>query len=123
MKSVFLTIALLLTFAGVSNAQTPAVSTSFLEWDQDAPTLQDAIGYTYRYYPDGGSGQPLANVACQTTQSPTVFLCRAPFPAFTPGNHTVEITASNLAGESTRSNLLAFIFVVTPAAPSGLRIG
>ena len=112
---------LLITFTNFANAQSQVVSASKIAWDQDAPTVVEAQGYTYKYYPDGFNvGNPLTNVTCAGNTSP--FVCNAPFPPFVPGSHSIEITASNLAGESLKSNSLAFLFVVTPAIPRSLRI-
>lgn len=108
-----------LLFVGVANAQT-AVNTSKIAWTQEAPTLADAQGYTYRYYPDGAPGVALSGVTCSGEGSP--FSCQVAFPAFTPGNHALTMTAANLAGESVQSAPLNFVFVVTPATPTGLRI-
>lgn len=101
-------------------AQT-AVPTSRLGWDQAAVTPAEASGYTYRYYPDGAvGGTTVSSVACTGVSSP--FNCSISFPAFTPGSHTLQLTAANVAGESVKSASFAFVFVVVPAAPTGLRI-
>lgn len=106
---------------GTSAAQT-ASATAGLAWDQPAPTLTDAQSYTYRYYPDGAAtGSPLT-VTCTGTPDPAIFLCKAPFPAFTPADHTLVVTAGNDAGESLPSEVLAFRFVVLPATPLRVRI-
>jgi hypothetical protein len=99
------------------------VPTSKLTWDQpnvpDAPTAQ---GYTFKYYPDAVvTGTALASVTCSVITAPTV-TCTVAFPAFTPGSHTLALTASNIAGESVKSAPLAFTFVVVPSAPNSLRI-
>lgn len=118
MKRVFLTIILLLVPSFVFSQ---AIPTSRLGWDQDAPTLADAQAYTYKYYADGSTtGVALTSVTCTGSTSP--FVCSAAFPAFTPGNHRITLAASNLAGESAKSNPLDFTFIVTPAVPTGLRI-
>lgn len=118
MKRVFLTIILLLVPSFVFSQ---AIPTSRLGWDQDAPTLADAQAYTYKYYADGSTtGVALTGVTCTGSASP--FTCSAAFPAFTPGNHRITLAASNLAGESAKSNPLDFTFIVTPAVPTGLRI-
>lgn len=119
MKRVsFLLILLLLVPTSVYSQ---AVPTSRLGWDQDAPTLADAQAYTYKYYADGSTtGIVLSGVTCTGTASP--FVCSAPFPAFTPGNHRITLAAANLAGESDKSLPLDFTFIVTPGVPRGLRI-
>lgn len=97
------------------------VTGSKLAWDQVAPSLADASGYSYFYYADGATPRTaLANVTCVGTSTP--FQCSVNFPAFTPGNHTIAVSASNIAGESAKSNPLAFIFVVVPGVPTNLRI-
>ncbi len=99
----------------------PALSTSKFAWDQSAPTLADAQAYTYKYYPDGAAtGIEFTGVTCSGSSSP--FQCEVNIPAFTPGNHSITMTASNLAGESAKSAPFSFVFVVTPAIPSGIRI-
>lgn len=122
MKKVMLAI-ILLSIASAVYAQPPsAVGTSKLGWDQEAITLAEAQGYTYKYYADNATtGIALTSVVCAGTVSP--FQCEAPFPAFTPGNHSLQLSTSNLAGESAKSTPpLDFTFVVTPATPNRVRI-
>lgn len=98
-----------------------ATSVSKLAWDESAPDLATAQAYTYKYYPDGATvGMALTGVVCTGTMSP--FQCAVAFPAFTPGNHSVVLSATNVAGESMKSSPFAFVFVVVPAAPANLRI-
>lgn len=98
-----------------------ATSTAKLGWDQGATTLLEATSYTYKYYADGSAvGTALTGVTCTGSVSP--FQCQVPFPAFTPGNHTIQITATNVAGESDKSSPLDFVFVVNPSSPTNLRI-
>lgn len=117
-----LVILISLLFPSFAQAQPPVGSTNQrFAIDQQAPTLADAQGYTYKYYPDGATtGVNFTGVICAGTTSP--FQCTVPIPAFTPGNHTITITATNLAGESTKSTPFAFNFVVTPSAPTNIRI-
>lgn len=114
-------LALMFCVSVISVHAQPATGSSKLAWDQAAPDLATAEGYGYRYYSDG---QPmaviLAGVTCVGTASP--FTCSAPFPAYPPGPHTIQLTASNAAGESLKSAPLAFVFVVVPAVPTNLRI-
>lgn len=46
---------------------------------------------------------------------------RIPFPALTPGDHTLQIVAYNIAGDAT-SATLSVRLVVIPSAPTNLRI-
>lgn len=120
MRAALLTLTLLLA-AVAAPAQTPTTGTP-LVWDQ--PNVADAAeaqSFTYRYYADGAAtGIVLAGVVCSGS-APVI--CQAPFPAFTPGPHSLTLTASNSAGESAPSAALAFTFVVVPTSPANLRIG
>lgn len=114
----------LLLLSAPAHAQVADASAK-LGWDQVAPTLAVASGYTYRSYADGSvTGTAMTGVVCTGAASP--YVCTAPFPAFTPGAHTIALTAGTLAGatsiESAKSAPLAFTFVVVPGAPASLRI-
>jgi len=116
---MMITAVLLMTGSAAAQNATPG---STLRFDQPAPNVLEAQGYTYNKYVDGGDvPTPLTSVQCSGAISP--FLCEAPFPAFTPGSHTIRITASNVAGESLRSTPFPFTFVVVPAQPLNLRLG
>jgi hypothetical protein len=121
-KKYFLAVLIsILTFASVASAQPPATGTSKIGWDQAAPSLAEAQGYIYKYYPDSATvGTTLNLVTCIGTISP--YQCEVAFPAFTPGAHTLTITAGNIAGESAKSSPLNFAFVVTPSIPTNLKI-
>lgn len=124
MKRLIIVVALVL-FATVANAQPSppgnASGNNKIGWDQDAPTLKEAQEYTYKYYADGATtGIVLTSVTCVGTVSP--FQCEVPFPAFTPGAHTLTLTTGNLAGESPKSLPLSFTFVIIPATPTGLKV-
>ncbi len=110
----------LLLFPLALFAQT-AGTQSALGWDQSALSAATAQSYTYRTRADGSTtGVVLPGVTCAGTVSP--FQCKAPFPAFTPGPHTITITAANAAGESLPSPVLSFTFVVIPSPPGQPRI-
>lgn len=119
MKKLCFVLLVLLAVPILVEAQ--AVPTSKFAWTQDAPTLADAQGYTYLYFPDGATtGIAFTGVTCTGATSP--FACEVNIPAFTPGNHTVTLAARNVAGESAKTTPLSFVFVVTPATPQGFRI-
>jgi hypothetical protein len=103
-------------------AQAQATNSSRLVWEQPNATLAEAQAYTYRYYPDGNAtGTSLTNVIC--AEQNTTITCASDFPAFTPGSHSLTITALNAAGESSQSAPFMFTFVVLPSTPINIRIG
>lgn len=89
-------------------------------WDQTAGVLLEAQTYTYRHYIDGATtGTILNGVSCVGSSSP--FQCSAPLPTLSNGWHTIQLTASNLDGESAKSPLTGF-GVGVPGAPTNVRI-
>lgn len=111
-------VGLWLTSTAWAQSVTP---TSRLAWDQQAATVAEAQALTYRYFADGGTtGVSVTGVTCTGPTAP--FVCQVPFPAFTPGAHTIRLTAGNTAGESALSAALSFVFVVIPTPPANLRI-
>lgn len=120
-KSILVLIILLISIVIVNAQSPPVIATNKIGWDQVSPSLTEAQGYTYRYYPDNATvGIALTNVICIGTVSP--FQCEAPFPAFAPGSHTLTLTAGNLAGESPKSTSLNFTFIISPNTPQNLII-
>lgn len=110
--------AILLLFPAFVQAQaTPA---SKLVFDQPAPDLATAQAYIYKAYGDNSPNGLTVTATCSGNASP--FQCSVAFPAFTPGAHTVQLTASNAAGEGPKSAVVSFTFVVLPAAPLNVRI-
>jgi len=98
-----------------------ATPTSKFEFNQAAPALADAQAYTYKYYADGATtGVTFATVTCSGAASP--YTCQVAVPAFTPGNHSIQLTATNAAGESAKSTPFNFKMVVTPATPTAIKI-
>jgi len=113
-------ILLLLLIPIIVNAQNATSSNSFV-FDQGAPDLSAANSYTYKYYIDSSLvGVNFISVACTGAVSP--FVCTVLIPTFSPGNHNIQLTASNIAGESIKSSPFAFVFVVTPVVPVNIRI-
>lgn len=121
MRKILLIIIFTLGTHAYPYAQPPGSSNQRFTFDQAAPTLADAQAYTYRYYPDNATvGIAFTGVTCSGTTSP--FVCSVLIPAFTPGNHSITLTAANIAGESAKSSPFAFVFVVTPSVPVNIRI-
>lgn len=119
LQIVGVTVFALFLAQGASAQQ--AQPSSKLGWDQQAADVNEANSFTYKYYPDAApTGTVLASVVCTGATAP--FLCQAPFPAFTPGPHSLTLSASNAGGESLKSTALTFTFVVIPSPPTNLRI-
>lgn len=117
MKKILTVIILLIPI--IVSAQ--ATSSSKLVWNEDGSDLATVQAYVYKYYPDNSAtGITFTSVVCSGATTP--FSCVAGFPAFTPGTHTLTMSASNAAGESTKSVPFPFTMVVIPAAPTNIRI-
>lgn len=113
-------VAVFAFVAGFAFAQT-GTSASTLAWDQAAANLAEAQAYSFKYYPAGAAtGIALSGVTCSGAAAP--FTCSVSYPAFTPGAHTLQLTAGNAAGESPKSAAFSFTFVVIPSAPANIRI-
>lgn len=120
MRTLVMTLAAMALVASSAAAQTSTPS-SKLVWDQPNADAATAAAYAYKVYPDGGAnGVSLTGVTCSVVSGVTV--CVVPFPAFTPGPHTLSIDATNVAGTSPRGPVLSFTFVVVPSAPVNMRI-
>jgi len=118
-KFLFLLPLFILGFAINANAQASAGKK--LAWDQVAPSLAEAQGYIYKFYSDGSNvANTMTSTTCTGTTAP--FTCTNNFPPFTPGPHTLTITASNSAGESAKSTVFTFTFVVVPSTPTNIRV-
>lgn len=105
----------------VATMQPPIVVTagSRLAWDYPDSDISNVTRFEMQL--DGGAwvtaGMPTA------TAGPTGFQTYAtPFPALTPGNHTVTVRACNVDICSDAAAPLGFKLVVVPAVPGGLRV-
>lgn len=120
-KSIIIGIVLVLGLASVASAQA-VTSASKPTWDQPgAASLAEAQAYTFKYYVDGSTtGTTAIGVTCAGT---TTITCAGTMPTgLTAGTHTIAVSATNAAGESPKSNVVSFAFVVVPSAPLNLRI-
>ena len=112
MKKILILILLLIPI--VLDAQTAR-----LVWEESAPSLVAAQGYTYKaYVGTSTTGILLTNVICVATTTSGVFTCSITAPAVFMGNG-ITLTASNLIGESAKS--ATFPFPDVPAVPVNLR--
>lgn len=120
----FLNIAALVVagfLLSAHSASAQVTTANHVAWDQTAQDVATANALSFKYYPDGSpTGAPLTNVTCAGATSP--FQCSTLIPAFPPTSHTLSVSASNVAGESLKSNTITFTFVVVPVAPSNLHI-
>lgn len=123
MKKLIFGITFLLV-ASSAYAQQPINVTpdNRIGWDQQAGTLTEAQNFTYRYYIDSSATGLVTTATCTSTPVANIFLCVAPPPAVSSGNHSLEITAGNIAGESAKSSPLEFAYILTPVSPSNPRV-
>lgn len=121
MKCVVMFLGMMLV-SSVAMAQN-ATPSKRLGWDQQAASAAEAESFTYKHYLDGNlSGVVLSPVTCVVGPVAGTFTCSTPFPAVTPGSHTSQVSAANEAGESLKSNVFAYTFVVIPQTPENLRM-
>ncbi|MET0742945.1 MAG: hypothetical protein ABWY78_06200 [Microvirga sp.] len=123
MRRMFvLAIAVVVTVASGYAQQPPqATPDSKLAWNIPAQDLNTAQGYGYKWYLDGSAtGNQFSGVLCSGV-APT-FECIVTFPPVTQGNHTIRISASNVAGEGVPSDPFAFAFVGKPGKPTNITI-
>ena len=117
MRVAVWTLALLALCAVPALAQTPVPSptppTTKLAFDHDGLNTDG-----YRLKVDA-----LAPVAITPTCAvvASVRSCELPFPALTPGAHTLTIIAWNIAGEAVSAPFPVTVIVV-PTAPANIRI-
>jgi hypothetical protein len=104
---------------GNGAAVIPANRPTSFYWDQQAPSLADANGYSYKFFIDSGTDFTALQSNCTGQQSP--FICSTGVPALTPGNHRVMVQASQNDMDSDMSNPLDFVVGIAPGNPSGLR--
>jgi len=106
------------------SAQSPAVSSDRLGWTQQA-SASELAELTYAVFVDG-TRQPLTGAICAPASAAGSYDCVAPFPAMTPGTHTIELVAIRTMGttvlESVKSAPLQVQFVIVPVAPANLRV-
>jgi hypothetical protein len=106
----------LLLLGTAVQAQTATPGSRFV-WTQgtDAATAQ---AYTWKVYTDGAAvGSTLSAVTCVANTPATTATCSVAIPAFTPGPHSITVSATNAAGEGPKSDALAFTMVALPAKP------
>lgn len=134
MNKIMMALAIVLSLAGVAQAQTVVVVTagSKLVWDLPAADLGEANALTVMAYLDTVRIVPvLPGKTCTGTTSP--FTCTVPLPSMTDGPHILTITMwkpGNIttglpAIEGPHSDPFAFVWssvaVVPPAKPLNLR--
>jgi hypothetical protein len=110
-------LAACVLIAGMASAQTPVPSptpaSTRLAFDHDGVNTDG-----YKLAIDGGVSTVVV-AACAVVAS--VRTCDVPFPALTPGAHSLVVLAFNAAGEAA-SDPFAVVMFVQPAKAVNLRI-
>jgi hypothetical protein len=91
-----------------------------LGFDQSGASLTEVQNYGYKMYIDNDVGGINITVTCAGTGP--LFQCITDLPVLPVGTHTIQLTASNFAGESAKSLPFVFDSVITPAPPVSMRI-
>jgi hypothetical protein len=124
MKMLLLWVGALLLAVPVQ-AQTAAVGTENLTWDQAASNLAEAQSLGYDVQDGAAPAAPLAGVACSGSTSP--FTCQARLPALTTGLHSLALraraTVNGTVLSSAFSAPLSLLIVAVPAIPQNVRLG
>lgn len=118
-------VLLLLLIPSLIQAQGPVSTANRFSWDEQAPDLNTANSYTYLYYIDGlPTGVVLTGAKCfaSLVPDPLTFNCTVNLPPFSPGSHTVQISATLSGVESAKSNAVSFTFAIVPGIPFNFRI-
>ena len=123
--SVLLVTICVLAGAAGAQAQPAAIATDRVGFDQPATSAELAL-LTWRFVLDGAPAQPLAGVTCAPISGQVDrHACSAPWPAMTPGQHTIAIIARRTEGtltlDSAPSAPFTFRFVVAPSTPENVR--
>lgn len=117
---LLLSVSLLGIAASAATAQTPAVPSDKLAWNQSVSS-GSASSYSFAILVDGVRN-PLPNATCT---GDTSLDCQVALPAMTPGQHRVQIVAiyssGSVSAESAPSAELVVTMVVI-ATPTGLRL-
>lgn len=128
MRTLLLCLALLLSAVPVA-AQTQAVGTERLLWDQPAADLATAQAYQYAPLLDTATPPaqlvPFVGVTCAGSASP--FTCGIRLPPLTTGLHSVRVIAATTVGGTVLSSApsapLALLIMAVPAVPQNVRLG
>lgn len=118
-------VALLVLSLGLTlSAQTPAVGTERIGWDQAAPDLATAQSYRADLEVDGQVLLTQQAITCTGQSSP--FLCTLPWPPMTPGAHSLRLRVSEIVNgtalTSEWSAAWGVVLKVAPASPQNLRL-
>lgn len=122
MKKVIALLGAMVLMALTAHAQTPADPSKKLGWDVPGQSITVAQASGYNVYVDAGvTPIALQSVVCASGGASGPVSCMAPFPAMTPGTHTVTLTQTSGGAESAKSTGLSITFVVV-VTPQNVRV-
>jgi hypothetical protein len=113
--------ALIVLSASTVYAQNPVADPNDqIAFDQSGASLTEVQNFGYKLYIDNDlSG---INIIVTCAGAGPLFQCITDLPVLPVGTHTIQLTASNFAGESAKSLPFVFDSVITPAPPASIRI-
>lgn len=83
------------------------VGGELLEWDQLAPSADQARSYTYTLYVDGAKSGVLGAIRCDNDASPVGYRCSGELPTLPRGVRSLQVSASFNGQESPLSAALS----------------
>ena len=85
---------------GNNNPAGEIVGGELLGWDQVAPSVDAAQGYSYTLYVDGARQNALGGVRCEPGESAVGYRCSGILPPLPRGSRTLQLTSASSGGES-----------------------
>ena len=123
MRTLGMTLMCLLV-ASLAQAQTQAVGTETLVWDQAGTTAAAVQAFTYDVQDGSAAPVALTGVTCSGASSP--FVCQTRLPALTTGLHAVSVRARTVINGTplvgSFSAPLSLLIVAVPAVPQNVRL-
>ena len=90
-----------------------------IAWDQAAPSVQAARGYSYRLFIDGALSS-ITDIRCSDTRTSAGYECSGLLPGMSAGQHSLEVAA--LAGSAQSASSVPLLVRVGSASVTGVPV-